>query len=118
MQALLHDSANTSHSLLWRMTTSPHACMSKHGGPKGTKNELDSEDMWHPWNLRYPYRATIVLLVETLKPGSNCRLRPGEGAVESYAAAWGDEIDQDELCQTKMNQKKKKTVLTGCLPVC
>ena len=26
--------------------------------------------------------------------GSNCRLRPGEGAVESHAAAWGDETDK------------------------
>ena len=26
--------------------------------------------------------------------GSNCRLRPGEGAVESHAAAWGDDTDE------------------------
>ena len=47
--------------------------------------------------------------------GSNCRLRQGEGAVESHAAAWGDETDKRQALSG--NDDFKKAVQTGCLPV-
>ena len=39
--------------------------------------------------------------------GSNCRLRPGEGAVESHAAAWGDEIDERRALTGNDDLEKK-----------
>ena len=52
------------------------------------------------------------------------RLRPGEGAVESHAAAWGDETDKrralssnENLCKWAVFQLVRKHLLAAwCLP--
>ena len=76
----------------------PHAYMSKHGGLKGPKNELDSEDMWHPESPIEISTPSHHCMAAWNSEGSNCRLRPGEGAV----AAWGDETDNRRALSGKL----------------
>ena len=75
MQALLHDSANTSQSLLWRMTTSPPCLQVKAWWPKGSKEWAGQWGHVAPWEPEISTPSHHCMAAWNSED-SNCRLRP------------------------------------------